>query len=219
MQALKWHTINDDEIWADPAGTIWVADCASQEIADAIVQWHNAAISPATPADKAPADLVPVAYTTKATLDHLKGKDHVSSFIFGVPSGTVDIPLYGPEAAERIAALEAQLAIANETVKRQGLEILKQIGVLQNSASEIVKWEGRAETAEARAAELREAQYPAIAARFTRLHSICSRILWEDVGVPAIQNEQTKSALDDLSEYLFADGVDAALAQKESEKS
>ena len=50
------------------------------------------------------------------------------------------------------------------------------------------------------------------AARFTRLHGIVSRILWTDVGVPALDNEQTKAALGELAEYLFADGVDAALA-------
>lgn len=50
-----------------------------------------------------------------------------------------------------------------------------------------------------------------VAARFARLHGIVSRILWMEVGMPAFGNPQTKQALIDLCEYLFAAGIDAAL--------
>lgn len=52
-----------------------------------------------------------------------------------------------------------------------------------------------------------------VAARFARLDGICSRILWTEIGVPALENAQTKTALEDLCEYLFAAGIDAALSE------
>lgn len=51
-----------------------------------------------------------------------------------------------------------------------------------------------------------------LAARFNRLHSICSRILWIDASTPALENAQTKKAFDELAEYLFAAGIDEAIA-------
>lgn len=52
-----------------------------------------------------------------------------------------------------------------------------------------------------------------ISARFNRLYGICRRILWADASTPAIGSEQTKAALADLAEFLFADGIDAALSK------
>lgn len=49
------------------------------------------------------------------------------------------------------------------------------------------------------------------AARFTRLHSIVARIRWIEASTPAFEDAQTKQAFDDLAEYLFAAGIDAAL--------
>lgn len=56
-----------------------------------------------------------------------------------------------------------------------------------------------------------------ISARFNRLYGICRRILWADASTPAIGSEQTKAALADLAEFLFADGIDAALSGSEKE--
>ena len=52
---------------------------------------------------------------------------------------------------------------------------------------------------------------PATAARFARLYDICRRILWADASTPAFENEQTKAAFDDLAEFMFMDGIDAAM--------
>ena len=49
-------------------------------------------------------------------------------------------------------------------------------------------------------------------ARFARLYGICRRLRWSDYGVPARESPEAKQALEDLCEYLFMDGVDAALA-------
>lgn len=48
-------------------------------------------------------------------------------------------------------------------------------------------------------------------ARFARLYGICRRILWTNASMPAIESAQTKDAMSDLAEFLFMDGVDAAL--------
>lgn len=52
-----------------------------------------------------------------------------------------------------------------------------------------------------------EANNTAISARFARLNGICSRILWSDYGVPAMANQQTISAMESLSDLLFADAI------------
>lgn len=51
----------------------------------------------------------------------------------------------------------------------------------------------------------------AIAARFDRLAGICRRLKWTGVGDPAIADDGTKSALSDLAEWLFAEGIDEAI--------
>lgn len=53
----------------------------------------------------------------------------------------------------------------------------------------------------------------AVAGRFHRLHGICERIRWTGLGVPAVDEPGTRSALEDLSEYLFMAGIDDALAR------
>lgn len=62
-----------------------------------------------------------------------------------------------------------------------------------------------------------EAADPALAARFARLHGICERIKWVDVGKPAMADAETRKALDDLAEYLFMAGIDEALAKPPGE--
>lgn len=47
----------------------------------------------------------------------------------------------------------------------------------------------------------------ALAARYQRLHSVCARILWTDLGVPAMESDQTKAALSELSEILLMDAL------------
>lgn len=55
------------------------------------------------------------------------------------------------------------------------------------------------------------------AARFNRLAGIVRRLRWKDVGVPAMEDAETKAALEDLSEWLFMDGIDIALAARANE--
>lgn len=51
------------------------------------------------------------------------------------------------------------------------------------------------------------AENHAIAARFKRLHDVCAAILWTDMGVPALEHEQTITALSDLAEIMFMDAL------------
>lgn len=52
----------------------------------------------------------------------------------------------------------------------------------------------------------------ATAARYQRLHRTCSRILWTDLGVPAMENPQTQAAMAELAEIMFMDALIAATA-------
>lgn len=52
----------------------------------------------------------------------------------------------------------------------------------------------------------------ALAARYHRLHSVCARILWTDLGVPAMDNGQTKAAMTELSEIILMDALISASA-------
>lgn len=56
------------------------------------------------------------------------------------------------------------------------------------------------------------------AARFTRLNGIVSRLKWVGATDLAVDDEATQAALQDLAEYLFADGIDAALQSAQEVK-
>lgn len=51
----------------------------------------------------------------------------------------------------------------------------------------------------------------AASARFSRLYGICRRLRWSDYGVPSRESDDARKALEDLCEYLFMDGIDAAI--------
>jgi hypothetical protein len=55
------------------------------------------------------------------------------------------------------------------------------------------------------------------AARFARLYGIVRRLRWTDYGVPALAEDKgSAQALIDLCEFLFADGMDAAIARMDA---
>ncbi|PRD42359.1 hypothetical protein C5748_16325 [Phyllobacterium phragmitis] len=105
--------------------------------------------TPANPADKATADLVPVAH-----LFRYEDSEHGSfEFYDTVPNPpqafTSRIPLYGPEAAERIAALGQELAEEKRINKQLSdeLDMREDEGCMLDD--EFRKLTERAETAEA----------------------------------------------------------------------
>lgn len=60
--------------------------------------------------------------------------------------------------------------------------------------------------------EKAEADLTSVAARYHRLHSICERILWTDLGVPAMANPKTQAVMLELSELIFTDAMIKASA-------
>jgi hypothetical protein len=48
---------------------------------------------------------------------------------------------------------------------------------------------------------------PDEAARLARLERVCGQIRWAEIGIPALDSDQTKAALLELCEILFAAGL------------
>lgn len=107
-----------------------------------------------------------------------------------------------PDPSVRIAfGLEAQGHIPT-------VENMLALGCDWQEIGRTIGWDG--ETAKQyyeRHMERSAADVASISARYHRLHSICERILWTDLGAPAMGNPKTHAAMQELSELMLTDAL------------